>query len=126
MRTFSNGREKSGKRKGGDAQVNGEPRQTIHEFVESAREISYGVLALKPAEFWALTPGEFLELCYGYNERARERGARLALLVNAHLYAKPIAAQDLMPPERKKKAKTEKTAEQKRREYEKMKVRLRE
>jgi hypothetical protein len=82
-----------------------------------ARAVAFGPLNLTPAEFGILIPGEFLELCEGYNERERLAGAKLSLLINAHLFSKPIKAEDLMPPEKTaRKTKPEKTATEKKKE----------
>ena len=53
------------------------------------KKIAFGLLGLKPWEFWKLTPGEYLEMCEGYNLRVENEMRRLAWhaanIMNVHL-----------------------------------------
>jgi len=53
------------------------------------KRTAFGLLGLKPWEFWRLTPGEYLEMCEGYNLRIEHEMRRLAWhaanVMNVHL-----------------------------------------
>lgn len=56
------------------------------------KRTAFGLLGLKPWEFWRLTPGEFEEMVEGYNLRVEHEMHRLAWhaanIMNVHLKKK--------------------------------------
>lgn len=53
-----------------------------------------------PEQFYALTPGEFIELVEGYNwreKREREKSAWIAsIIANAKFYRRPVSVRKLL------------------------------
>lgn len=79
---------------------------------------------MKPWEFWRLTPGEYSDMCEGYNLRAEREMERLAWhaanVINVHLRRKDrVTPKKLLGKEKPPMTQTERAAE-----FEKLKQKI--
>ena len=70
---------------------------------------------MKPWEFWRLTPGEYLDMCEGYNLRIEREMQRLAWqtahLMNVHLRKRQRVTVDQLLGKKKQMTQLEREAE---------------
>lgn len=86
---------------------------SFYEWLEWAENAAYGVLGLKPDEFYHLSPMELMKLLVGYEQRRMNR-LWLASYFTANLMGaqiRNISPEKLMQPFLPKKTKEEKVRE---------------